>query len=86
MKIQILGTGCGKCKALHETVRRTVAEAGVEAVVEKVQDIQQIMAFDLLMTPGLAIDGVVKTAGRLPDLAEVKALIEAARGATSPAQ
>ena len=84
MKIQILGTGCSKCKTLHETVRRVLAETGVEAVVEKVEDIQQIMAFDILMTPGLAIDGQVKTAGRVPDLAEVKALIRAARGSTSP--
>jgi small redox-active disulfide protein 2 len=83
MKIQILGTGCGRCKTLHETVRRAVAETGVEAVVEKVEDIQQILAFDLLMTPGLAIDGVVKTAGRVPDLAEAKALILAARDAAS---
>jgi small redox-active disulfide protein 2 len=84
MKIQILGTGCSKCKTLHETVSRALAETGVKAVVEKVEDIQQIMAFDILMTPGLAIDGQVKTAGRVPDLAEVKTLIRAARGSASP--
>ena len=84
MKIQILGTGCSKCKILHETVSRALAETGVKAVVEKVEDIQQIMAFDILMIPGLAIDGQVKTAGRVPDLAEVKALIQAVRGSASP--
>jgi small redox-active disulfide protein 2 len=86
MIIQILGPGCSRCKTLHETVRRALVETGVEAFVEKVEDIQQIMAYDLLMTPGLVIDGMVKTAGRLPDVAEVKALILAARdGSSAPA-
>jgi small redox-active disulfide protein 2 len=54
MLIQVLGTGCTKCKTLYELVKKAVAETGVDAVVEKVEDIQQIMAFELIMTPGLS--------------------------------
>ena len=68
MFIQVLGMGCAKCKTLHETVKKAVQETGVDAEVEKVEDIQKIMAFEILMTPGLVIDGEVKTAGRLPNL------------------
>ena len=81
MLIQVLGTGCKRCKTLHEMVAKAVQETGVAADVEKVEDIQQIMAFDLIMTPGLVIDGKVKVAGRLPDLEEIKKLILAAKAA-----
>jgi small redox-active disulfide protein 2 len=80
MFIQILGTGCGKCKTLFETVNQAVRDTGVDAEVEKVQDIQQIMSYNILMTPGLVIDGYVKVAGRVPKLEEVKQLILAAKG------
>ena len=79
MIIQVLGPGCSWCKNLHETVTRAVQETGVDALVEKVEDIQKIMAFEILMTPGLAIDGFVKVAGRVPSLEEVKKLILAAK-------
>jgi small redox-active disulfide protein 2 len=81
MFIQVLGTGCTKCKTLHETVKKAVQETGVEAEVEKVEDIQKIMSFEILMTPGLVINGEVKTAGRVPNLEEVKKLILAAKAA-----
>lgn len=81
MLIQVLGTGCAKCKTLYETVQRAVKETGVDAVVEKVEDIQKIMTFEILMTPGLVINGQVKTAGRLPNLEEVKQLIASAKAA-----
>jgi small redox-active disulfide protein 2 len=81
MFIQVLGTGCAKCKTLHEIVKKAVQETGVDAEVEKVEDIQKIMAFEILMTPGLVIDGQLKTAGRLPNLEEVKAMILAAKAA-----
>ncbi len=80
MIIQVLGTGCSKCKKLYETVELAVQETGAEALVEKVEDIQQIMSYDILMTPGLVIDGYVKVAGRVPSLDEVKGLILAANG------
>jgi small redox-active disulfide protein 2 len=78
MIIQVLGTGCAKCRTLYETVQKAVAETGVDALIEKIEDIERIMTFDILMTPGLVIDGQVKTAGRLPNLDEVKKLILAA--------
>ncbi len=79
MKIQVLGTGCTKCKNLYEAATKAVQELGTDATVEKVQDIQKIMAFEILMTPGLVIDGVVKTAGRVPNAEEIKKLILAAK-------
>ena len=81
MRIQVLGTGCKKCKTLHEMVNKAVEETGVDAQVEKVEDIQQIMSFNVIMTPGLVIDGYVKVAGRLPTLDEVKRLILEAKAA-----
>jgi small redox-active disulfide protein 2 len=78
MIIQVLGPGCSRCKALFETVQKAVAEAKVDALVEKVDDMQKIMSYDILMTPGLVIDGQVKVAGRVPSLDEVRKLILAA--------
>jgi small redox-active disulfide protein 2 len=80
MIIQVLGTGCTKCKTLYELVNKAVEETGVEALVEKVEDIQQIMAYEVLMLPGLVIDGYVKVAGRVPSLEEIKKLLAAAQG------
>ena len=79
MIIQVLGTGCTSCKVLFENAQKAVQESGVDAVVEKVQDIQQIMAFEILMTPGLVIDGIVKAAGRVPNVEDIKKLILAAK-------
>ena len=57
MIIQVLGTGCSKCKTLYEIANKAAEETGVDVEVEKVEDIQQIMAFQILMTPGLVING-----------------------------
>jgi len=65
MKVQILGSGCSKCKILEQHAREAVAELGIEADVEKVTDIEKIMEMGVMMTPALAIDGVVKTVGRV---------------------
>jgi len=81
MLIQVLGTGCSRCKTLYEAVKKAVQEAGVDAQVEKVEDIRQIMAFQLIMTPGLVINGEVKAAGRLPSVEEIKKLILVAKAA-----
>ena len=75
MIIQVLGTGCARCKTLLENVQKAVEELGVDALVEKVDDIQKIMAFEILMPPGLVIDGVVKAAGRVPNVEDIKTLI-----------
>ncbi len=81
MLIQVLGTGCTRCKTLYEMVKKVVEETGVDAEVEKVEDIQQIMAFELIMTPGLVINGEVKAAGRLLSVEEIKKLILVAKAA-----
>ncbi|MFZ1935580.1 MAG: thioredoxin family protein [Thermoguttaceae bacterium] len=81
MLIQVLGTGCTRCKTLYEMVQKAVQETGVDALVEKVKDIQTILAFEILMTPGLVINGEVKAAGRLPSAEEIKRLIVAAKAA-----
>ncbi|MDD4588685.1 MAG: thioredoxin family protein [Heliobacteriaceae bacterium] len=66
MKIEVLGTGCAKCTQLEKDVRKALAELGVAADVSKVQDIKKIMAYKVMFTPALVIDGEVKIAGRLP--------------------
>jgi small redox-active disulfide protein 2 len=81
MLIQVLGTGCKRCKALHEIVTKAVQETRVDAQVEKVEDIQKIMAFEILMTPALAINGEVKAAGRVPNVEEIKRMISTAKAA-----
>lgn len=78
MIIQILGTGCPKCKQLAENARLAVTEAGVECEIVKVTQIDDIMAMGVMMTPGLAIDGEVKSMGKLLAPAAIKELIEAA--------
>ena len=74
-KIQVLGTGCPKCKKLHEAVELAVKELGIDAEVSKVDDIMEIMKFNVMMTPALAVDGVVKVTGRIPKPDELKAMI-----------
>lgn len=65
MKVQILGSGCAKCKLLEEHAREAVAELGLDAEVVKVSDLDEIMAMGVMMTPALALDGEVKSAGKL---------------------
>ncbi len=81
MKIQVLGTGCGRCRALYEIAHAAVRELGIDGGIEKVEDIEQIMKFQIFMTPGLAINGEVKAAGRVPSLEEMKRIILAAKAA-----
>jgi small redox-active disulfide protein 2 len=83
MKIQILGTGCPKCKALASNAEKAVKELGVEAEIEKVTGIQDILKFQILMMPGLVIDGQVKAAGRVPSTDDIKQLIVSCEGAQS---
>ncbi|HAJ80058.1 MAG TPA: thioredoxin family protein [Fibrobacteres bacterium] len=74
-KLQVLGTGCPKCKKLFEATEIAVKELGMEAEVTKVEDINEIMKFNVMMTPALAVDGEVKVTGRIPRLEELKAII-----------
>ena len=75
MKIEVLGTGCAKCRKLESNVREAVAQLGSDAQVEKVEDLAAITAYGVMMTPALAIDGEVKVMGKVPDVAEIKSLI-----------
>jgi small redox-active disulfide protein 2 len=65
MKVQILGSGCPKCKLLEQHAREAVAELGVAAEIEKVMDTDAIMEMGVMMTPALAIDGEVKSVGKV---------------------
>jgi len=76
-KLQILGTGCSKCKALPEQTEKAAKGVGLDYSLEKVTDIEKIMSFGVLSTPALAVDGVVKVAGRVPGLEEIKKLLGA---------
>jgi small redox-active disulfide protein 2 len=72
MKIEILGTGCAKCKKLMEITKETVAELGINAEIVKVDKIDEIMNYGVMMTPAIAIDEEIKAAGRIPLKDEIK--------------
>jgi small redox-active disulfide protein 2 len=72
MKIEVLGTGCPKCKKLTELAHKTVKELGVSSEIVKVNKIEDIMKYDVMMTPAHVIDGDVKSAGRIPSEDEIK--------------
>lgn len=72
MKVQILGTGCPKCKQLTANTAEAVQALGIEAQIEKVEKIVDIMKFGVMTTPALVVDGVVKSAGRLLSADEIK--------------
>ena len=72
MKITIYGPGCRKCHEAEELVKKVVAESGTDATVEKVSDLQAMMKMGIISTPGFAVDGVLKLAGRVPKADEIK--------------
>jgi small redox-active disulfide protein 2 len=72
MLIQILGTGCAKCLKLEDNARQAASELSLDFQIEKVKDLQQIMAFGVMVTPALVVDGVVKVAGKVPGVEDIK--------------
>ena len=78
MEIKILGTGCPNCKRLEKVTRQALAEMNVVATVTKVTEMTDIMAYNILATPGLVIDGQVISSGRVPKTAEVSSMIATA--------
>lgn len=78
MKIKVLGTGCRKCNKLLAEVEKAVAHAGVSVEVEKVENIDDIMGYGVMMTPALVIDEEVKASGRVPRSPEIVAWIQSA--------
>ena len=71
-KIQVLGTGCPKCRTLLANAEAAVKALGIEATVEKVDKIQDILAFNVMMTPALVVDGQVKSAGKVLSADDIK--------------
>ena len=78
MKIEVLGTGCAKCKQLEKDVFNALAELDIAADVSKVKDISKIMSYKVMSTPALVIDGQVKIAGRLPRKEELHSYLKEA--------
>jgi small redox-active disulfide protein 2 len=75
MKIKVLGTGCSKCKTLEQATRNAVAEMGIDADIEKVEDIQKIMEYGVMRTPALVINEKVALYGRVPSVSEIKEIL-----------
>jgi len=75
MKIQIYGTGCKKCRDLYDNASTAVAESGITAEVVKVEDIQQITDAGVFFTPAIAVDGEVKSSGKLLSVEDIKKII-----------
>ena len=71
MEIKVLGTGCPRCKKLYEEAQKAIAQAGLEASLSKVEKIDEIMKYAVMMTPALVVAGEVKCAGRIPKVAEI---------------
>ncbi|MGI5817036.1 MAG: thioredoxin family protein [Armatimonadota bacterium] len=76
MKVQILGTGCPKCKKLAANAEEAIANAGVDAQIEKVEKLTEIMNFGVMSTPALAIDGEVKSAGKVLSAEQIQQILE----------
>ena len=76
MEIKVLGPGCPRCKQTEKVVKEAVAEAGVAADVEKITDMMKIAGYGVMGTPAVVIDGQVKSVGKVPSKADVKAWLE----------
>jgi small redox-active disulfide protein 2 len=78
MIVKILGPGCNKCKKLEQATREALADLGIEATVEKVEDFRTIAGYGVMSTPGLVVDEEVLVSGRVPKPTEIKELLTAA--------
>ena len=74
-KIQILGTGCPKCRKLAENAEAAAKELAIEYEIEKVTDINEMMKFGVMVTPALAVDGQVKVTGKVADVGDIKKML-----------
>ncbi len=79
MKLEILGPGCKRCQLLAENARAAVAELGLDAEVVKVEDMQAIMAYGVMSTPALVVDGQVRLAGHIATPRQIRELLEGSR-------
>ena len=76
MKIEILGTGCPKCMKLEAMVKTTISKMGVDAEITHIYDIDEILSYNVMMTPALVVDGVVKISGKLPSEKDMEKLLQ----------
>ena len=76
-QIKVFGPGCPKCKATYNNVLEAIRQTNTEAQVEKVEDIEEMMKYNILTTPVLMIDEVIKVKGRVADIKEIKELLSA---------
>lgn len=77
MRIQILGTGCSKCKQLTDHAQRAVDELDLDCQIEKVTEMDQILSFGIMMTPGFALDGEVQSSGKVLSVEKIKEILDA---------
>lgn len=75
MEIKVLGPGCANCGKLEDATRQAVEKAGIDATIEKVTDMAQIMSYGVMSTPALVVDGQVRLAGRVPSVDDLAALL-----------
>lgn len=75
MRIEVLGPGCARCQTLAENARAAAREIGLECDIVKVTDLEEIVRRGVIMTPALVIDGVVRTVGRAPSVAEIRSIL-----------
>jgi len=76
MKIEILGTGCPKCKKLFDSAQKVASEIGLDYEIDKITDINQILSYGVMMTPGLVVNGKLKSVGTVPSETELKSYFQ----------
>ena len=76
MQLLILGTGCAKCARLYEATEQAAQSLGLQYELEKVTDLKQIMAFGVMTTPALVVNGQVKVSGKVPSVDEIKTMLQ----------
>ena len=75
MEVKVLGPGCAKCKTTYRVVEKVIKENNLDATLTKVDDIMEMMSYNILSTPAVVVDGVVKIKGRVPSESEIKELL-----------
>ena len=78
VSVKVLGSGCAKCNKLYEQAERAIAQCGVEAKLEKVSELDDIVGYGVMLTPALVVDEVVVSSGRLPSMAKLTAWLTSA--------
>ncbi len=76
MEIKVLGPGCANCNKLEAATHKAVEKAGIEATIEKVSDMQEIMSYGVMSTPALVVDGELRLAGRVPSVDDLVKLLQ----------